>query len=120
MMASHATHVDGGFATEPGLLDMDVAMRAGRFKVNEYLNEWFQEYRLYHRDEKTGQIIKKGDDLMSATRIAWMSRRHATIAPLGGKRIVPRRPQHTEDIDPWSGRPVRREQRDAGFGFRRI
>jgi hypothetical protein len=95
-------------------------MRAGRFKVNEYMNDWFQEYRLYHRDEKTGQIVKKGDDLMSATRIAWMARRHATIAPLGSKLIARRRPTQGQEIDPFTGRVVRQEPRDASMGFRRI
>jgi len=112
MMAEHATHSTGGFATEPGILDLDDAMRKGRLKVNENLSEWFQEYRLYHREEKTGQIVKKGDDLMSATRIAWMSRRYASVVPLGFKLIVPRRSGQAQDIDPFTGTPVRRQVHD--------
>jgi len=115
MMAEHAQHSTGGFATEPGILDLDDAMRKGRFKVNEHLSEWFQEYRLYHREEKTGQIVKKGDDLMSATRIAWMERRHASCVPLGQKIVVTRRPSAGAVVDPFTGKAVRREDHREGY-----
>jgi len=39
------------------------------------LNEWFEEFRLYHR--KDGRVHKEGDDLMSATRYAVMMLRYA-------------------------------------------
>lgn len=112
MMASHATHPDGGFATEPGIMDLEVAMREGRFKVNRLMTDWFAEFRMYHRDEKTGQIVKVGDDLMSATRIAWMARRHASIVPLGNKLMKPKRDMTGENdrIDVFSGK--RENQRD--------
>ena len=45
-------------------------MQSGRFKVFSHLNDWFDEFRLYHR--KDGQIVKQRDDLMDATRYAIM------------------------------------------------
>jgi hypothetical protein len=54
-------------------------MQAGRFKVMSHLVEWFEEKRTYHR--KDGIIVKKRDDLMSATRVAYMMRRHAGLKP---------------------------------------
>ena len=53
-------------------------MEAGRFKVFKYLNDWFDEFRLYHR--KDGKVHKEGDDLMSATRYAVMMLRYARTA----------------------------------------
>ena len=58
------------------LLDM---MKTGRFKVAEHLNEWWEEFRLYHR--KDGQIVKEGDDLMAATRYGVMMLRAAKTEP---------------------------------------
>jgi hypothetical protein len=47
----------------------------------KHLNEWFEEFRLYHR--KDGRVHKEGDDLMSATRYAVMMLRYAeTSRPL--------------------------------------
>jgi phage terminase large subunit-like protein len=78
MLDHHATFVDGSNSTELGLLDMQERMTTGRFKVFSILNEWWEEYRLYHR--KDGQIVKLRDDLMSATRVAVMARRNARQA----------------------------------------
>lgn len=112
MLATHATHVNGGYGTEAGIMSLDEAMRAGRFKVNELMTDWFQEYRVYHRD-KNGQIVKLHDDLMSATRIAWMQRRDARAIPLGSRLVNPgdyaRRLNTPEairarnDFDPFTG-----------------
>ena len=41
-------------------------MQSGRFKVMRHLNDWWEEFRLYHR--KDGKVVKVGDDLMAATR----------------------------------------------------
>jgi hypothetical protein len=50
-------------------------MQSGRFKVFKHLNDWFEEFRLYHR--RDGRVFKEGDDLMSATRYAIMCLRSA-------------------------------------------
>ena len=84
MLGTHATFPEGGYSTESGILEIDQRMQTGRFKVAAQLSDWWEEYRNYHR--KDGLIVKKGDDLMSATRIAVMMRRAALPVVLGGKR----------------------------------
>ena len=49
-------------------MDMLARMETGCFKVFKELNDWFEEFRLYHR--KDGKVVKEGDDLMAATRYA--------------------------------------------------
>ena len=105
MLAEHATFATGGYSTEAGIFDLEVAMRGGRFKVNNQFSDWFQEFRLYHRD-KQGMIVKVDDDLMSATRIAWMARRHARCVPLGSKLRKPNRPPGAAQINPFTGKAI--------------
>ena len=77
-------------SVEAGVLQMYEAMKAGKFRVFKGLEDWFSEFRLYHR--KDGQIVKLQDDLMSATRYAWVMRRYAQIAPDPSKiTLNPRR-----------------------------
>jgi hypothetical protein len=52
-------------------------MKTGRLKVAAHLNDWWEEFRLYHR--KNGLIVKEADDLMSATRYALMMLRSAIV-----------------------------------------
>lgn len=56
-------------AVESGIVDVWTLMSAGRFKVFASCAAWFEEYRLYRRDDK-GRIVKSQDDLMDATRYA--------------------------------------------------
>jgi phage terminase large subunit-like protein len=65
----------GGISVEAGLMEMLTRMETGRFKVFRDLEDWFQEFRLYHR--KDGKVVKEGDDLMSATRYGVMMLRFA-------------------------------------------
>ena len=76
MMEAHATHPEGGVSVEAGLWEMLQAMRDDQFKVFATCPEWLKEKRMYHRDDK-GKIVKLHDDLISATRYAWMMRRNA-------------------------------------------
>lgn len=62
-------------AVEAGLMDMLDRMLMGRFKVFRNLNDWFEEFDLYHR--KDGKVVKERDDLMSASRYAVMDARFA-------------------------------------------
>lgn len=78
MLDHHSTFVDGSNSTELGILDMQEAMTTNRFKVFTTCTDWFDEYRLYHR--KDGEIVKLNDDLMSATRTAFVMRRKAAAA----------------------------------------
>ena len=58
-------------------MDMLDRMQTGRFKVFSNLDDWFQEFRIYHR--KDGLVVKLRDDLMSATRIGLMMKRKAIV-----------------------------------------
>ncbi|MGL4275185.1 MAG: terminase large subunit domain-containing protein [Pseudomonas paracarnis] len=78
MMAERATFTDGSNGLEAGVSEMLDRMRTGRLKVFSHLAEWFEEFRMYHR--KDGLIVKKDDDLMSATRYAMMMRRLAVTS----------------------------------------
>lgn len=67
----------GGNSVEAGLMDMLQRMQTGRLKVAEHLNDWFEEFRLYHR--KDGKLVKVDEDLLSATRYLIMMIRFAKI-----------------------------------------
>lgn len=79
MLPEHATHAEGGNGVEAGLMEMLDRMQTGRLKVFRHLEEWFSEFRLYHR--KDGKVVKERDDLMSATRYAIMMKRFASVEP---------------------------------------
>lgn len=89
MLPERATFPDGSNGVEAGISEMLERMQTGRFKVFAHLNDWWEEFRLYHR--KDGLIVKLNDDLISATRYAVMMRRHATVnvkaKPLDYSRI---------------------------------
>ncbi len=79
----------GGQSVEPGLHAMLQYMEDGRFKVEENQREWFEEKQLYHRKlVKDGRVVlmKKKDDLMAASRMAFMMRRMAIVKPAVFKR----------------------------------
>ena len=85
MLPERATFSDGTNGVEAGLMDMLDRMHTGRLKVFSHLNEWFEEFRLYHR--KDGKVVKEMDDLMSATRYALMMIRFARTPPMPPRRI---------------------------------
>ncbi len=97
MLPAHATWPDGGNSTEAGILEMQERMETGRFKVDESLNEWFEEYRFYHR--KDGEIVKLKDDIMSACRVAVMMKRFAKLVPLGSVGVKRRRQEIADGVD---------------------
>ncbi|MET3372012.1 phage terminase large subunit-like protein [Variovorax boronicumulans] len=74
MMPDRATFPDGSNGVEAGLQDMLQRMQLKKFKVFSHLEDWFEEFRLYHR--KDGKVVKESDDLMAATRYAYMMRRY--------------------------------------------
>lgn len=61
-------------AVETGLMTVWELLIEGRLKVCANCANWFAEFRKYHRDEK-GNIVKKVDHLMDATRYWAMSGR---------------------------------------------
>lgn len=87
MLMDHATFEDGTNGVEAGVIDMLDRMQTGRWKVFAHLEEWFDEFRLYHR--KDGLIVKEHDDLISASRYAYMMRRFAKVKPKT-ERVRPR------------------------------
>lgn len=76
-------------SVEAGVMEMLTRMQQGKFKVFSHLNEWFQEFRLYHR--KDGKIVKLRDDLMSATRYGYVMRRYAITPPDNSRILSPDR-----------------------------
>lgn len=77
MLPIRAQFEDGSNGVEAGVAEMLDRMQTGRLKVFSHLVEWLEELSLYHR--KDGLIVKKGDDLLSATRYAMMMRRFAIV-----------------------------------------
>lgn len=73
MLPERATFEDGGNGVEAGVTEMLDRMLSGRWKVFEHLEDWFAEFRLYHR--KDGLIVKLNDDRISASRYAMMMKR---------------------------------------------
>jgi hypothetical protein len=94
VLSQHATHEEGGYGVEAGIVEMLDRMKTGRFKVFSTLAGWFAEKRGYHR--KNGVIVKERDDLMSATRVALMMRRFAEA-----KRVRPTRASGRADQWKW-------------------
>jgi hypothetical protein len=86
MLSSHAAYDDGtpggSVSVEAGLVEMLDRMKTGRLKVYDHLNDWFEEFRLYHR--KDGKVVKLADDLLAATRYGIMMLRYAR--PLRARR----------------------------------
>ena len=74
----------GGNGIEVGIFEIHTAMETGTFKVFSNLNEWFEEKNQYHR--KDNKIVAIRDDLMSATRYAFQSRRFAHTRPVMRKQ----------------------------------
>ena len=54
-------------AVETGLYEVWTLLSTGQVKVFKPLTAWFEEYRLYRRDEK-GHIVKHHDHLMDSSR----------------------------------------------------
>lgn len=64
-----------GVGLEAGLIEMDMRMRTGRFKVAKNLTDWIDEYRMYHRVD--GKVVDVREDLICSTRYGIMDLRFA-------------------------------------------
>ena len=97
MLADHATHAHaGGYHFWPGIAEIDLAMRTGKFKVISTCFEFFDEYRAYRMekgrdDTSQAKVHKLDDDVLDAVRYAWMMRRYARPVPFGGQKVERRR-----------------------------
>lgn len=87
LLRDKATFEDGGNGVEAGILEMLERMQTGRWKVFSTCGLWFAEFRLYHR--KDGLIVKLKDDVISASRYAYMMRRYAITKPAVQRMHIP-------------------------------
>ncbi len=97
MHHEHATHPEGGYSTEAGVLELQQRERGGKIKYAAHLSALFEERRYYHR--KDGLIVKIKDDILSALRIAVMMKRFAKPVVLGGKRAPRQSGQIAKGLD---------------------
>lgn len=87
MCLEKATFEDGSNGVEAGIMEMLDRMQTGRWKVFSTCGGWFSEFRLYHRVD--GLIEKLKDDRISASRYAYMMRRHAITRPSAKPLEIP-------------------------------
>lgn len=80
MLAERATFADGTNGVEAGVMEMLTRMETARFKVFSTETDYFEEHRLYHRED--GKIVKLRDDIISAVRYGIMMLRHAVVKPV--------------------------------------
>jgi hypothetical protein len=71
----HAQFPDGGVSVEAGLMLMLDRMKTGKLKVFRELNDFFEEFRLYHR--RMAKFSPKTTTILCAVRYGLMSLRHA-------------------------------------------
>jgi len=64
LLHSNVKFEDGSNGVEAGLMLMLDRMQTGRLKVAAHLHDWFEEFRMYHRED--GKVVKERDDLMAA------------------------------------------------------
>jgi phage terminase large subunit-like protein len=79
MLDVPAQHPDGGNSVEAGVADMLTRMQTGRLKVAAHLADFWEEFRLYHRDN--GRLVKEYDDILCAVRYGLMMLRSARVQP---------------------------------------
>lgn len=105
MCQDMATWPTGGNSVEKGLIEMYARMEAGTFKVFSTLTPWFEEKMNYHRKEDS-TIAKLNDDILSATRYAYMMRRFAVQKGKVGKPLDMTQhlqQHHMPGSDSWMG-----------------
>lgn len=88
---------DRGNGVEAGIAEMLERMQTARWKVFRSCVSWLEEFRSYHR--KDGRIVKEREDLISASRYAYMMRRHAQAV----KDVEPP-PDRYRRLRRWTGR----------------
>lgn len=82
-------------SVEANILEVWLRLCTGRLKVFQSCLNWFEEFRLYRRNEK-GEIIRENDHLMASTQYLCKSGiRRMCIKPIP-------RPKSTAVVTPWS------------------
>ncbi len=79
--ARYDDDIGGAQGSERFVGDIEERIRTGRFKVFPHQDEFFEEYRNYHRDEKQ-KIVSFKDDIISALKYAMIELRHAKTKPM--------------------------------------
>lgn len=90
MLSGHAQWPDGSISLDPGIMLMLDKMKTGKLRVFNTCSKWLDEFRTYHRKAKAGEgskIVKRNDDLMSATRYGIMMLASARTRP--ENRVMP-------------------------------
>jgi phage terminase large subunit-like protein len=80
MLDKKAWHPEHGNSLEATVGMTLELMQTGSLKVFSHLNEWFEEFRLYHREK--GLIVPKNDDILSAMRYGLMSLEEYAALPV--------------------------------------
>jgi hypothetical protein len=78
MLGTHAQNKGGGIHMEPAIEEMCSYMKRELFSVANHMSEFGEEFLNYHRDEDY-KIVQLRDDLLSATRYAFMMRRSGKL-----------------------------------------
>jgi hypothetical protein len=78
MLASHATNKGGGIHIEPAIEEMCGYFKEAKLLIADHMGELAEELLNYHRDEDY-KIVRLRDDLISATRYAFMMRRNGKL-----------------------------------------
>lgn len=88
---------------ESGIYDCFQLMSAGRLRVFKTLAHWWQEKRLYRRDEK-GKVVKVRDHTMDAMRYLIKTPKVLTLAPNYLQRMGMGKPRNVGEHDPYADR----------------
>lgn len=84
---------EGGNKVWPGLISMNEYMQSGRFKVFSHLSEWFKEKANYNVDED-GKLNRRNEDIMSASRYCFQSRRFGVTKADSIEKYTKRKPSY--------------------------
>ncbi len=83
--------IEADNAREAGILKVWNRLSTGRMKIFKSCRQWFEEYRIYRRDEN-GKVIKQFDHLMDGTRYLIMSGlERASFPKPASSHFTPRR-----------------------------
>lgn len=75
-------------AVESGVYKVWQLLATGLLKVFKSCRQWWDEFRIYRRDEK-GKIVKEKDHLMDSMRYGIMSEDDVADTPIARKKLKP-------------------------------